>query len=183
MPTHAEQDLLRAMLAFAGSGLDSTVKQLVRDALPSVIGKDAGAGELFRLWAEREIARGDRFNAKLVVTALTDPDPKAALVGALVESLTAGSLQSKDKLFQVASYFNIPSPDLTKDIKLLESVFETRNEIIHAMDIDFTQPKRIRRPRARDLMTDHAAELLRIAGTFLHIVDTKLQQGEQRATS
>src|SRR5260221_3103129 len=31
--THAEQDLLRAMLVFAGAGLDACLKQLVRDAL------------------------------------------------------------------------------------------------------------------------------------------------------
>ena len=42
-PTDEEQDLLRAMLLFAASGLDSMVKQLIRDALPIVIPKHKGA--------------------------------------------------------------------------------------------------------------------------------------------
>ena len=35
--THEQQDLLRAMLLFASAGLDSMVKQLVRDVLPIII--------------------------------------------------------------------------------------------------------------------------------------------------
>jgi len=36
-PTDEDEDLLRAMLLFAGSGLDAMVKQLIADALPGVI--------------------------------------------------------------------------------------------------------------------------------------------------
>src|SRR5437763_1411024 len=41
--TDHEQDLLRAALIFAAAGLDSMVKQLVRDALHSVLRRDPGA--------------------------------------------------------------------------------------------------------------------------------------------
>lgn len=43
MSEEEEQDQLRAMFIFAASGLDSMVKQLARDALPSVIDHDKGA--------------------------------------------------------------------------------------------------------------------------------------------
>lgn len=36
-PTDEEQDLLRAMVVFAGAGLDSMTKQLVGDALPVLV--------------------------------------------------------------------------------------------------------------------------------------------------
>src|SRR5437762_13871303 len=38
--TVAEQDLLRAMLVFAAAGLDSLVKQLIRDALRTLSARD-----------------------------------------------------------------------------------------------------------------------------------------------
>lgn len=41
--TDHEQDLLRAAFVFAAAGLDSMVKQLVRDTLQAIIAKDAGA--------------------------------------------------------------------------------------------------------------------------------------------
>jgi len=41
--TDHEQDLMRAALVFAAAGLDSMVKQLVRDTLQTVISKDDGS--------------------------------------------------------------------------------------------------------------------------------------------
>jgi hypothetical protein len=41
--THEDQDRLRAMLLFACSGLDAVVKQLVQDALATVLDHDEGA--------------------------------------------------------------------------------------------------------------------------------------------
>jgi len=41
--TYQDQDLLRAMLVFACSGLDSIIKQLIKDVLAKVIIKDKGS--------------------------------------------------------------------------------------------------------------------------------------------
>src|SRR5690349_10645733 len=49
MPTDEEQDLLRAMLLFASAGLDSLVKQLIRDALPAVLESNEAAAEMFKI--------------------------------------------------------------------------------------------------------------------------------------
>src|SRR5690349_252371 len=54
---HYEQDLLRAMLLFACSGLDATIKQLVRDTLQDVISKDSGAQAQFAKFIERKLKR------------------------------------------------------------------------------------------------------------------------------
>ena len=49
-----EQDLLRAMLIFSCSGLDATLKQLVRDALECVIARDIGAHGQFAKYLEQD---------------------------------------------------------------------------------------------------------------------------------
>jgi hypothetical protein len=35
-----EEDLLRAAIVFTGAGLDATLKQVIRDALPSLLEND-----------------------------------------------------------------------------------------------------------------------------------------------
>jgi hypothetical protein len=52
-PTDKEQDLLRAMVAFAASGLDSMVKQLIRDTLEKVIERSPGAMRNFKQYILR----------------------------------------------------------------------------------------------------------------------------------
>jgi NADH dehydrogenase FAD-containing subunit len=56
-PTDEKQDLLRAMLIFATAGLDSMVKQLITDALPSVIEIDLGATAMFKKYVERRLEK------------------------------------------------------------------------------------------------------------------------------
>lgn len=173
-PTDEEQDVLRAMLTFATSGLDSMVKQLVRDALPSIINTDQGATKMFKGHVESKIKRADQLDFKFLAAVLVEERPRESLVRGLVHSLTSSSLQSKDELLKVAAYFNIPSKDLSKNIALLDRIFGARNEISHEMDIDFAQPNRNRRPRRRKEMVEYTQEILRLSEAFLTLVDKKL---------
>jgi hypothetical protein len=52
------QDILRAMLLFACSGLDAVVKQLIQDALKAVLQHDEGAQRELKKFAERRFRRG-----------------------------------------------------------------------------------------------------------------------------
>lgn len=174
--TDEEQDLLRAMLSFATSGLDSMIKQLIRDTLHFVIDKDEGATQRFRTYIEKKLMTGDQTNSKLLAKVLADHHPRNSLIQELVTDLTSTSLQSKDELLKVASYFNIPSPELTTDFDFLSTIFEARNQIVHEMDIDFNQTNRKRRSRTRADMLEYTNEILRIAKIFLQKVDTKLGQ-------
>ncbi|MDD5541950.1 MAG: hypothetical protein PHX83_02130 [Acidobacteriia bacterium] len=173
-PTDEEQDLLRAMLVFASSGLDSMVKQLVLDALPIVVGKSDGAKEMFRAHVERRIKRGSEFDHKFLAAALAENNLQVFLMDDLVSNIRENSIQSKDQLLKVVSHFDIPSNLLSKNLPLLHTIFSTRNEIIHEMDIDFTQPNRSRRPRPFQIMVDYANELFSVANAFLAEVDKKL---------
>jgi hypothetical protein len=181
-PTDEEHDLLRAMLLFALSGLDSMIKQLVLDALPAIIDLDPGANELFKTFLERRLRRSaDGVDCRFLASAVADPSPRLALVKELVIDLRSASLQSKDQLLKVAAHFNIASRDLTDDPEKLQRIFDARNQIAHEMDIDFTQPNRSRRPRRTRDMKDHVNEIFRISSVFLQIVDGKLQAASSEA--
>lgn len=173
-PTDEEQDLLRAMLVFASSGLDSMLKQLVHDTLPAVICKEKGAHELFREHIERKLKKGSETDIKYLATVLACPDPRQTMMRDLVDSLRANSLQSKDQLLKVGAHFNILSAKLSSDFDFLQKIFEARNQIAHEMDIDFTQSNRSRHSRRTKDMIAFTNEIFRISDFCLRHVDSCL---------
>lgn len=173
-PTDEEQDLLRAMLSFASAGLDSMVKQLVRDCLADIVGAQEGAFENFRGFVEKRLARSSPIDQRFVASVLTHTNPRAKLVEELVAELTSFSLQSRDQLLRVASFFDVPSHTLCTDLVALKRIFDARNQIAHEMDIDFSQPNRNRRPRAKQRMIDDTNALFQVADNFLRAVDGRL---------
>jgi len=175
--TDEEQDLLRAMVLFAGAGLDSMVKQLIRDALPTVVDVDEGATVRFKDYIDKRLAGGENISRKFLADVLGDRNPRNRLVNQLISDLTSNSLQSAEELLKVAAYFNIPSDRICKDVSQLKKIFIARNQIGHEMDIDFQQFNRSRRPRAKDKMVEYTTELLKVAATFLAEVDSKLSAG------
>ena len=175
-PTDEEQDLLRAMLVFAGAGLDSMIKQLVRDALSLTIDRSEGAEENLKTFIAKRLARQNTLDPSFLSSVLASRDPRDVLVSELVDDLISQSLQSKEQVLRVASYFDIPSAALAPDLKLLERIFRARNEIVHEMDVDFAQTNRNRRPRRKAEMISHTTEILRLANAFLIEVDRGLGQ-------
>ena len=101
-------------------------------------------------------------------------------MSALVDDLISQSLQSKEQVLGVASYFDILSAMLAHDLKLLEHIFRARNEIVHEMDVDFAQKNRNRRRRRKAEMIRHTTEVLRLANAFLIEVDRRLSQAPVR---
>lgn len=71
--------------------------------------------------------------------ALVAPDIKAHLVDALANELTAGSLQSPDELKRVAVFLGANPKKIVANEDSLKQAFHARNQIIHEMDIDFSQ--------------------------------------------
>jgi hypothetical protein len=172
-PTDEEQDLLRAMLLFATAGLDSMVKQLITDALPSVIEIDIGATEMFKQHVERRSEKDDRLDRRFLADIIADANPRKRLLENLVDDLTSKSLQSTEQLLRAAAFFNIPSASICDNPRNLTTIFNARNQIAHEMDVDFAQPNRSRRPRAKATMTSFANEIFKIADSFLGEVDRK----------
>ncbi len=175
--TVSDQDLLRAMLVFASAGLDSMIKHLVKDALPTAIKNDSAIHNIFlKEFVERKIKQGEQPDYKIMADVLVAENPMDRMLALLVNDLTAKSLQSADELFKIASYFDIKSNIISKEPNKLREVFRMRNDIIHEMDVDFSQARRNRTPRQRDEMIEATNRLLKVCKAFLNAVDDKLQQ-------
>ena len=177
-PTDLEQDLLRAMIVFASSGLDAVIKQLVNDALPTVIGKNGGengASANFSSFVEKKISNDPKLANRLISSSITSINSRDWIMKWFVSRLLDDSLQSKDQVLQIASYFDIPSAKLTNSLKSLSEVFSIRNLIIHEMDVDLKGKNRKRNPRKRDDVIKNVNLLFEVAENFLAEVHNKCE--------
>lgn len=176
-PTHEQQDLLRAMLVFAGAGLDSSVKQLTQDSLPVLVRYDATeAREELVKFSVRKLRGLEEGGAatRFLVQLLLQADAEATAIDEFVDDLTGGSLQSVDALHKMCGIFSIASPMLKKQIQELRPAFEARNTIIHEMDMDFSAPNRNRRSRRREPMVAWTNNLLEVAERIVDDVDARI---------
>jgi hypothetical protein len=109
----------------------------------------------------------------LLATVLTAPNPRQALMQRQMDDLLADSLQSLAQLSKVAAAFNIKTTDIPGFSDLKEA-FRARNQIVHEMDIDFTE-NRSRRQRNQADMESQTTIVLGVASSFLKKVDEKLR--------
>ena len=175
-PTDHEQDLLRAALVFAAAGLDSMVKQLVRDALPTVLSNDTGAHAQFAGYVQSRLKRGDPIDLRFLAEAIASDRPSQYMREQLVSELTGSSLQSKDQLLRVATYFAIKANEIAGDLNKLKDTFDTRNQIAHEMDIQLGQPNRGRRQRTIRKMRQSTSVIFATAVEFYLAVEKRLQE-------
>ena len=177
MTTDEEQDLLRAMLVMSAAGLDAVSKQLVRDALPLLVERDERAQDAFQKFISRRL-KGDSSSAddayKLLAKVLSQPSAQVALVGEYVKHLTRGSLQSADALYETTGALGIWPGDVSVERDRLQPIFDTRNSIVHELDIDLSAERRNRKLRSRAEMLRGSDSLLNVAQKLLAAVDTKL---------
>jgi hypothetical protein len=179
--TDEKQDLFRAMVVFAAAGLDSTLKQLVRDALLGLAERgDQVVGELEKHLARRlsgsaEDDPATSVGRRCLARLLLSSSPREACVELVVRELTSSSLQSFAELCRAAAALGVPKTAFgcEDDVR---AVLDARNQIIHEMDIDFNQQRRNRKTRGREDMVKYANILLTIAGNALGGVDTRLQE-------
>src|SRR4051812_38575246 len=76
VPTDEEHDLLRAMVLFAASGLDSMIKQLIRDSLQIVIEQKPGARGQLATFFSRALKRKEPFDPDLLAETLLSDSPR-----------------------------------------------------------------------------------------------------------
>lgn len=182
---HYEQDLLRAMILFSCSGMDATVKQLVRDSIESVIERDDGAQGQFSKFIERRLKRGvndegERSGSSqagmdygLLANILANPQPRRVLVSALIDGLTADSMQSRDQILKVAGHFALTRDDVLAADDVTKAAFQARNQLAHEMDIDFRNDNQ-RRARTYSDMVLWSENILQISAQFIQRVAGKL---------
>ncbi len=134
-----EQSIYRAIILFVCSGIDAVVKQLIIDTLEPVIERDVGAQEQLRKFAQRAIKKEQEKDCGLLAELFTARNSRKVLIEKLKSELAVGSLQSTEQLLKVGSYFDIPSNSLVKrnENENLRMAFDTRNKIVHQMDVNF----------------------------------------------
>ena len=178
--TDEEQDLLRAMLVMSGAGLDSMTKQLVRDALPSIVHEDERArGELESfiqkcLTQDFEALQEGR-KVRFTAGALASKEQREWIVQQYVNNLTAGSLQSAEELRKIAAAFGLTQELITTDFQSLQKIFRIRNQIIHELDINLDATRRNRNNRAKGTMVRDTNQLLSASQDLLEAVDQQLR--------
>lgn len=172
-----KEDLLRAMFVFATGGLDSLVKQAIKDALPNLIEINEGANGMFESFVEKEIQdkKSDeiKIDSKLMAKLLTSSNPRDHLKERLAYNLTSNSLQSKDQILKVAAYFDVPSNSIVSDYDGLHKIFLERNKIIHEMDINFDDD-RSRNKRELIETVGYINSLLELGEKFIKEVDSRV---------
>jgi hypothetical protein len=182
---HAAEDLLRAMLLFAGSGLDAVFKRLINDALPHVIARDPGAQHEFQKFAERRIRKsssnedskaGPQITTDFALLAemMVSTEPRKIMLKQLTRSLTNDSLQSRDQLLKAASYFAIGRNEFMRAHTITDAAFRARNEITHEMDADL-DGQQGRRRREYGQMVDWCANIVAVSKDFLDRIAERLQ--------
>jgi len=177
--TDEEQDLLRAMLVFAGAGLDASVKRLIQETLPALARQNEAARQSLESFVARRLrdeasrAADTAKGYSLLASALVNDSPRAALVSAYVEELIGSSLQSVDRVFEALSALGLRS-DISVDRATLKRVFDDRNAIVHEMDMDLSLPNRRRTSRRRDPMIAGTNALLSLGSEVLAAVDSGL---------
>jgi hypothetical protein len=134
--THAEQDLFRAAVVFAGAGVDTVLKEALRSCIPIQIEASPQARQMYVDFVVRHIQHGQAMDARRLALLLIHDSPGDALRTAYVESLTGSSLQSAEQvLISLAALGLHGDRDLLKDAKALKTLFRTRNQIAHEMDM------------------------------------------------
>lgn len=174
--TANKEDLLRAVLSFACSTIDSVGKQLAKSCLSEIIDMDDGAQKTFEKYVSREI---DRDPKNLLSRALTKPDYRGELIKAYVESIEGVSLQSYPQISELSARFGIATNDIisAEDAK---NIFDIRQKIVHEMDIETLTTTAgttaERRVRAESELKELTEKVLEASQKLIQFVHNKIHE-------
>jgi hypothetical protein len=179
------QDLLRAMLLFATSGLDSMGKQIIKDCLPKICDIDEGSQLQFKTFLQRKLTKVDsEIDIKYLADILSQQAPYDRLKDDWIEKLTQNSLQSVEELNTVIAALNLNGNKILNNINYIKQILQARNEITHEMDIQIDSTTPItQRERDKDTMISYTEEIVKISKSLLQEVDNKLIELHKDANS
>ncbi len=164
-------DLLRAAIAFAGAGLDASLKELIRTTIREVWKHNELSRNKFREFVVSHLApAGGAVSALRLADVLTaGRGPHDELLDEYEKSLTGGSLQSAQQVGVVCGALGINQRNFRERLKdggVLDQMFRARNEIIHELDLIATG----RRPRKLETAREYATEALAITQEIVNAV-------------
>ncbi|WIX92540.1 hypothetical protein [Amycolatopsis sp. DG1A-15b] len=188
---HSE-DLYRAAIMFAGAGLDRALKALVADALPALAKVDEVVQVKLSIFAEAAISDSGGVGVSPVALVKfllgSGASPREVFAENWVQSLTAGSAQSTQRLEEIAGALGVTEPAIRKRIKatktkssMLEKAFVARNQVAH--DLDILRPwdrssddskSDIQRRRDAAEIRDYVTELMDVCQLMINDVGRRL---------
>jgi hypothetical protein len=171
---HGEVDLLRAAILFAGAGLDSTLKELLRVTLPHLVAHHAPAAKKLKTYASQLVV--DQPNVAKNLLASLDAD--AGLRERYIESLVKPSLQGDGDLVKVRDVLGLEDRDelAASSLKTTGAFFTARNEIAHELDLKMPKGRGDSTRRSREMSTtrEQVDLILRISAAFVVETDALL---------
>lgn len=188
-------DCLRSALLFSGAGLDTALKRLAADALPTLVQTDEQVSKKLAEFAESEIGdESGNVRAKDLVRVLlgSGKDPRDVMVARWVRSLESNSAQSAQRVSEFASALGVVNGALRQRVaptkarsSALEVAFIARNQIAHELDV--TRPEdaargrleSIRRYRNVDDIITSCAELLDVTQEIVNDVVRRLPDADE----
>ena len=174
--TDQEQDLLRAMVVAAATGLDACLKRLIRDCVPMLIHSSERVHEAFEKFVMRHLQSGEgTISAKLLARALAAPHVQSQLIEEYVYDLTGDSLQSAEQLMKACAALGADEKACVGDFAQVKAIFSARNQIVHELDMNFDHPIRKRRVRTQADMKGYAERLLAISLAIVKDADGRFE--------
>jgi hypothetical protein len=134
-----ELDVLRAAIVFTSSGLDASMKRLVRDVGTHLVSKKGTAARgRYEAFLRDEIK--DATNPGRIHAAMLHADPSSELVSYYIEIQVKASFQgSADLKRRVRDALGIGSGRIADSrLEQLDGFFVARNAIVH--ELDYTSP-------------------------------------------
>jgi hypothetical protein len=173
-----QQDLLRSLLIFAMAGLDASLKQLIRDAIPTLVTVSERSEERLEKFAVGRLEAGRTgLDSQFLVGLLRSPNAHDALVQQFIDDLSRDSLQSIEQLLATCDALGLGGDKTLKQLVLgLREAFRIRNQIIHEMDVNLTARNRNRTSRTRASMLRESNRVLRVAREIVKAVDGLLPE-------
>lgn len=183
--THAEQDLFRAAVVFAGAGVDSVLKQALRSCIPLQIERSQSARDKYLDFVTAHIQDGRSVSPRQIARVLIEREPEVALREEYVRSLTGSSLQSQTQVTATLAALGLQdSRDLFKDSKDLNALFKARNQIAHEMDMTSaavrSRGRRSRHERSLDTYVTTCHTGLNYCQRVLNSLNDALDDGSGR---
>ena len=182
-PTDGDQDLLRAAVVFAAGGLDITIKELIRGSLRKLASSDEDVRDQFEKFTRGQLKSnpevgGKTDPAKFLAQLLVSESPYEKLIDGYIYNLTGSSLQSTDELFRAAAALDLNTKHLKENKANLKAAFDTRNNIIHELDVNFGggTGQRQRKSRTKPQLEEQWTLLLETTDYFVKETEKKLEE-------
>ncbi len=175
--SESEVDILRAVIVFAGAGLDAALKKLIQDTVRDIAVRNPLARKKFLDFLDRHMAGTDTpVNRRLLAEVLIDGrGTQAALLDRYERDLTGDSLQSSEQVSVVCGALAIEDRTVRERLKsgaLLDQMFKARNDIVHELDLTDTG----RKPRNLKDVRAFAVEALEVTQEIINAVGRVLSQ-------